>query len=1063
MDNYIHQQNSNKDIAVKKLPTQTNQKMKKNIKNKNEKDIFSSSVKTRRKPRFINSKKNYFDKKKLKSYSRYKKIKNKQNIKNRLIILPKPNMNKTICTDGYGNISNVHDRNLSAPSLNYQKNEEKKLNNNYNKKNIIKKKKNNIIQLNLGNRAVFDENLMNKDNLQNHIQLDINSIKNNNNENISLNEEKIFSMRCNNNEQIDSNIFNNSKNNDESDSLMKMKTLPEEDNNYINIHKNHLNIKNFYKNINNKKQNYIYNSKIDLSSFNKDIETIKNTRETIAMLKEKLKMQENYYYNYIGKPKMNKTINTLNCNNIDDQISHGPLNKYKKKINKNYNRINLVNKNEYGISNFHNYNQITLNKNNKSKNYIDKINNTLFIDSNNNSKDLTPSNQVAYTTRENNNIINLSNSSNNKTVTISTNITNNNNGFSKKLNLSSVSGGHNDEEKDIKENNNTIKTMNNQDNNNIEQLNSNKNKNENSDKNDENNISQDVSNYKNQKLDNNYNDNYNNSLIKNDNNNNIIKNNKNNNEINKKQNCIYLQKSNKTKDNNYLNKNINQFPLNIKNKNNNNIKEKNKEKDNNNQQVKYKSRVLKINKNNHINNNNKNIEINSKYNSNNSERHNNFNNIHIKNKSKENNKKDNISYDIGKKKKESISKKKLSYVSKSKEKKIKSNLKKNNSYQPNIKKKKLADKVSDETINLSTNKVKRHSTKCNFKYKSIYKIGVVCEAGEVVFGEKKTNQDDYFNSLINNDMRFIGVCDGHGEHGHHVSKYLRENLPKELEKAFKKFFKKEDIDIDILQKEMSILNNKKINTEENKINNTNIFDTIKKIFEKSFSKTDNNLSLFCQNLKKKYKKTKNFSEEDDENIFNVEYSGSTCVSILLKEKNINKIYIANVGDSRAIIIKELQNQNKDWVPYQLSRDHKPTEEDEAQRILEYDGEIEKIEDDDGNWTGPLRVWVKGSDGPGLAMTRSFGDEIGATVGVFSVPEITEYKIKEEDRVIIIASDGLWEYMDNKEVTEIVKKLIKQKDPDIIVKKLYKESVVRWKLNDQGIDDITIICILLKSN
>ena len=1046
MDNYIHQQNSNKDITIKKLPTQTNQKMKKNIKIKNEKGIFSSSVKTRRKPRFINSKKNYFDKNKLKSYSRYKKNKYNQNFKNRLIIVPKPNMNKTICTDGYGNISNVHDRNLSAPSLNYQKNEEKKFNHNYinDKKNIIKKKKNNIIQLNLGNRAIFNENLMNKDNLQNHIQLDINSVKNNN-DNLSLNEEKIFSMRCNNNEHVDSNNFSNSKNNDESDSLMKMKTLAEEDNNYINIHKNHLNIKNFYKNINNKKQNHNYNSKIDLSSFNKDIETIKNTRETIALLKEKLKMQENYYYNYIGKPKMmNKTINTLNCINVDDQISNAPLNKYKKKINKNYNRINLVNKNEYRISNFHNYNQITLNKNNKSKNYIDKTNNSLFIDSSINSKDLTPSGKVANTTRENNNIINLSNSSNNKTVTISTNITNNNNGFGKKLNLSSVSGGHNDkEEKDIKENNNTIQNMNNQDNN--EQLNINKNKNENSDKNDSININQDISNAQNEKSDNNSNDNNNNTLIKNDNNNNnIIKNNENN----KKQNCIYLQKSNKTKDNNYLNKNINQFPLNIKNKN--------KEKDINNQPIKYKSRVLKIN------NNNKNVEINSKYNSNNSERHNNFNNIHIKNKNKENNKKD-ISFDIGKKKNESFSKKKLSYVSKSKEKKINSNLRKNNSYQPNIRKKKLVNKVSDENINISTNKVKRHSTKCNYKYTSIYKIGIICEAGEAVFGEKKTNQDDYFNSLINNDMRFIGVCDGHGEHGHHVSKYLRENLPKELEKAFKKCFKKEDFDINILQKEMSVYNDKKINPEENKNNNTNVFDTIKKIFEKSFSKTDNNLSLFCQNLKKKFKKAKNCSEEDDENIFNVEYSGSTCVSMLLKEKNIKKIYIANVGDSRAIIIKELQNQNKDWVPYQLSRDHKPTEEDEAQRILEYDGEIEKIEDDDGNWTGPLRVWVKGSDGPGLAMTRSFGDEIGATVGVFSVPEVTEYKIKEEDRAIIIASDGLWEYMDNKEVTDIVKKLIKQKDPDIIVKKLYKESIIKWKLNDQGIDDITIICILLKSN
>ena len=29
----------------------------------------------------------------------------------------------------------------------------------------------------------------------------------------------------------------------------------------------------------------------------------------------------------------------------------------------------------------------------------------------------------------------------------------------------------------------------------------------------------------------------------------------------------------------------------------------------------------------------------------------------------------------------------------------------------------------------------------SFKSKSIFKIGVVCEPGEIVFGEKKTNQD----------------------------------------------------------------------------------------------------------------------------------------------------------------------------------------------------------------------------------------------------------------------------------------------------------------------------------
>ena len=352
----------------------------------------------------------------------------------------------------------------------------------------------------------------------------------------------------------------------------------------------------------------------------------------------------------------------------------------------------------------------------------------------------------------------------------------------------------------------------------------------------------------------------------------------------------------------------------------------------------------------------------------------------------------------------------------------------------------------------------------NLKSKSIFKIGVICEPGEAVFGEKKINQDNYFNSLINENIRFIGVCDGHGDNGHHVSKFLRNYLPKQLEKTFKKLFKKDKKNKILLHNEMSGYYNENKNSktnlhEPNENDNDNIFEEIKKVFEKSFSKTDKKLSRHCQRLSN-IKKEKS-SEEKDDSFFDVEYSGSTCVSIILEENNINKIYIANVGDSRAIIIKELENKN--YIPYQISRDHKPTEKDEAQRVLDYDGEIEKIEDDDGNWTGPLRVWVKGSDGPGLAMTRSFGDEVGATVGVVSVPEVGEYIIKEEDKAFIIASDGLWEYMSNEDVTNVVKTLISKKNPDKIVQKLYEESLIRWRLKDTGIDDITIICILLKDD
>ena len=1050
IENYIYHQNSNKEIVMKKLPTQTNHNIKKNI----QKDLNNSSIKTRRKPKYFNTKKNFIEsnKKKLKSCSRYKNTQNNQNYKYKdLIKYSKPNMNRTICTTGYGNIiTNTHDRNLSAPSLNYEKNLY------YHKNKLNKKKKNNVIKLNKADKKLIDENLINRDNYLNHIHLDINSVKDNNT--LDITDDKSTSINININNKTKEVNKNNSGRKDEFyDALLKVKKIEKEENNFANIQKNNLNIKNYYKNKINKKKNDNNNkSKIDLSTYIKDIETIKNARESIAILKEQLKQKDN-------KNNLNTSINNNQINNLDN-----------KKAFKKNNGINLNNKSGYVISNFHKYNKYTINKKNKSKNYINKTN-IFYNDINNISKDLTPSKQIANTTREN---IDLSNSSNNKAITISTNITNNINNFGKKINLSINYGEAKDKEKNYFQENNIQKEeeniINNENQDNIHfnknNLNNNnqcfteRNKEENNIK--DSNINNDTFRVSN----NNFNDNKINNISQKPNKKNSIANNNNKNiDNNKKLNYLYLKQPNKK---NNSNKETNSVSLNIK-KNNNNIKEKNNNKD-----KKDNKKQIKL-----LNNNNKKKNISKKtYNNDkvgdlyplssrfhtiNSERFNNFNDIQKKNKKGGNN--NDTSFDIGNKIRKDLSKIKQKQLSHSKE-KIKNNEK------PKIKEKlsdkpyinntdKSGDIFSEEKKNESPNKERINLDKVEFKYKSIYKIGVICEAGEVVFGEKKTNQDNYFNSLIKDDLRFIGVCDGHGEFGHHVSKYLRNNLPNQFLKSLERLYKKEESIINLLQKEMSGYCNSNKNsqlnieqTDNEKTKNNCVFEKIKKVFEKSFSKTDKNLSQFCKNLQKNENSSEN--EEKEENYFNVEYSGSTCVSILLKDQNINKIYIANVGDSRAIIIKELQNKN--WSSYQLSRDHKPTEEDEAQRVLDYGGEIEQIEDDDGNWTGPLRVWVKGSDGPGLAMTRSFGDEIGATVGVVSVPEVGEYQIKEEDRAIIIASDGLWEYMNNEDVTDIIKKQIGKNDPDLIVNELYKKSINRWMLKDQGIDDITIICILLNT-
>lgn len=46
------------------------------------------------------------------------------------------------------------------------------------------------------------------------------------------------------------------------------------------------------------------------------------------------------------------------------------------------------------------------------------------------------------------------------------------------------------------------------------------------------------------------------------------------------------------------------------------------------------------------------------------------------------------------------------------------------------------------------------------------------------------------------------------------------------------------------------------------------------------------------------------------------------------------------------------------------------------------------------------------------MSRSLGDQVAASVGVSSIPEIFEYQLTVNDKFIILASDGVWEFIDN---------------------------------------------------
>ena len=316
-------------------------------------------------------------------------------------------------------------------------------------------------------------------------------------------------------------------------------------------------------------------------------------------------------------------------------------------------------------------------------------------------------------------------------------------------------------------------------------------------------------------------------------------------------------------------------------------------------------------------------------------------------------------------------------------------------------KKQNMDKPDEEQIKLS----KKRETK------AIKKIESLCKKGYSGPGVKKTNQDNFFiyNNFNNNsNYIYLGVCDGHGLFGQDISTYLVNNLPQNMNR-------------NIIEKGIKNLANENI-TE------------LSTLFQETFVQT-------------------NISLNEDERI-DSSFSGSTCVSLLFTP---TRICCINVGDSRCILGKY---DGYEWSSKVLSRDHKPSEPDEMNRIIKSGGKVESFRDKCGNFVGPERVWNKQMDGPGLAMSRSFGDEIGHKIGVVVDPEIMEYFLLKEDKFIILGSDGIWEFLSNNEAVEIVKNYYLENNIEGAIEHLYNEASKRWIMEEEVIDDITIIVIFL---
>ena len=94
------------------------------------------------------------------------------------------------------------------------------------------------------------------------------------------------------------------------------------------------------------------------------------------------------------------------------------------------------------------------------------------------------------------------------------------------------------------------------------------------------------------------------------------------------------------------------------------------------------------------------------------------------------------------------------------------------------------------------------------------------------------------------------------------------------------------------------------------------------------------------------------------------------------------------------------------------------------------------------------------------MSRSVGDTVAHSVGCSCEPDITHTILTPNDKIILLASDGIWEFLENQQVANIVYPYFEKDAPEAAANALVSVALNQWKRQSQSIDDITVVIIFL---
>ncbi|XVF89118.1 hypothetical protein PTKIN_Ptkin19aG0104900 [Pterospermum kingtungense] len=293
-------------------------------------------------------------------------------------------------------------------------------------------------------------------------------------------------------------------------------------------------------------------------------------------------------------------------------------------------------------------------------------------------------------------------------------------------------------------------------------------------------------------------------------------------------------------------------------------------------------------------------------------------------------------------------------------------------------------------------------------------------------GSKGLNQDA---AILYQDYgmeggAFCGVFDGHGKNGHVVSNMVRNRLPSLLisqKNALEKLKTAADDDDKNFQDQVAKTDNGSIPSKDF-VNWQEACISAFKVMDKEIKLQEN---LDCST------------------------SGTTAVVVVRQGEDL---VIANLGDSRAVLGTITENGIK---AVQLTTDLKPGLPSEAERIRSCHGRVLALKEE----PHIQRVWLPHEDSPGLAMSRAFGDFLLKNHGIIAIPDIFYHHVTPNDQFIVLATDGVWDVLNNHQVVSIV---MNAESEQTAARAVVEAATASWKKKfpSSKVDDCTVICLFL---